>query len=326
MLSFNVNTTQNLLAFSGGIDSTALFFLLMEKNIPFDIAIVDYNIRSQSKEEVAYAKSLAKKYHKKCFVKEVDLENESNFEQQAREIRYGFFEQLIKEHSYEALLTAHQLDDCLEWFFMQFSKGAGLYELLGLKAYEKRNNYLLLRPLLHITKEELIVYLKQHNIHYFIDKSNEDTKYTRNYFRQQFTASFLKEFKTGILNSLQFLQKDLDSLDINFSPLFHEKEFVIFEISSDNNLNLRVVDKDLKQRGHVLSQKEREEIVKQKQIVISHNISVALTSKYIFIAPYTKKVMPKVFKEVCRELKIPKNIRSYLYQEHISLKDLKRIF
>ena len=52
---------KNLLAFSGGIDSTALFFMLLEQNIDFDMAIVDYGIRAQSKDEVAYAKELAHK-------------------------------------------------------------------------------------------------------------------------------------------------------------------------------------------------------------------------------------------------------------------------
>ena len=60
---------KNLLAFSAGIDSTALFFILLKQNIPFDIAIIDYNKRAQSKLEVAFAKALADKYNKKCFVK-----------------------------------------------------------------------------------------------------------------------------------------------------------------------------------------------------------------------------------------------------------------
>ena len=59
-LDFSVIKNQkNLLAFSAGIDSSALFFLLLEQNIPFDIAIVNYNQREQSKEEVSYAKELA---------------------------------------------------------------------------------------------------------------------------------------------------------------------------------------------------------------------------------------------------------------------------
>jgi tRNA(Ile)-lysidine synthase len=64
----------NLLAFSGGVDSTALFFYLLERNIPFDIAIVNYHTREESNKEVKYAKELAEKYNKKIFVKDCLLE------------------------------------------------------------------------------------------------------------------------------------------------------------------------------------------------------------------------------------------------------------
>ena len=56
---------KNLLAFSGGVDSTALFFLLLKKNIEFDIAIVNYQTRESSKDELLYAKELSSKYNKK---------------------------------------------------------------------------------------------------------------------------------------------------------------------------------------------------------------------------------------------------------------------
>ena len=57
--------SKNLLAFSAGVDSTALFFILLQNNINFDIAIVNYNIRKQSKEEVEYAQELAHKHNLK---------------------------------------------------------------------------------------------------------------------------------------------------------------------------------------------------------------------------------------------------------------------
>ena len=116
-LDFSVIKNQkNLLAFSAGVDSTSLFFLLLKQNIPFDIAIVNYNLREQSKDEISYAKELALKYNKKIFLKDIKLENSSNFEKTARDIRYKFFEEIISKNSYENLITAHQLNDKLEWF------------------------------------------------------------------------------------------------------------------------------------------------------------------------------------------------------------------
>jgi len=84
----------NLLAFSAGIDSSALFFLLLENNIKFDIAIVDYGIRNESKKEVAHAKALAKKH--KLFCHSIEAPKfDTHFEKKARDFRYEFFDSLV---------------------------------------------------------------------------------------------------------------------------------------------------------------------------------------------------------------------------------------
>jgi tRNA(Ile)-lysidine synthase len=308
-----INTTKNLLAFSGGIDSSALFFLLLENNILFDIAIVDYNVREQSKQEVAYAKELAKKYNKQIFIKDINIDSSSNFEKNARDIRYTFFENLIYEYNYDTLITAHQLNDKLEWFLMQMCKGAGLAEVISFEEFSKKLHYTLFRPLLNISKDELENYLKKNDIKYFVDETNFDEKYTRNYFRKNFSNKLLEDYKNGIKNSFDYLQNDLNSLDINSSVLFKEKELEIFTTNIDNNINIRIIDKSLKKRGILLSKAQREEILKQKEIVISHKISVNLTNKYIFIAPYKNETLNKKFKEKCRVNKIPKNIRVYIF-------------
>ena len=99
-LDFSVIKNQkNLLAFSAGVDSCALFFLLLEQNISFDIAIVNYNVRIQAMQEVAYARELALKYNKQIFIRDIKLENSSNFEKTARDIRYKFFEGIILENA-----------------------------------------------------------------------------------------------------------------------------------------------------------------------------------------------------------------------------------
>ncbi|WP_066162930.1 tRNA lysidine(34) synthetase TilS [Aliarcobacter skirrowii] len=317
-----IKNSKNLLAFSAGVDSTALFFLLLNSNISFDIAIVDYNIREQSKEEVAHAKNLAKKFNKKIYIKDIFLENLSNFEKQARDARYNFFEEIIKKNSYDFLITAHQLNDKFEWFLMQLSKGAGLIELLGMSEIEDKEFYKIYRPLLNFSKDELISYLENKNIKYFVDESNIDEKYKRNYFRNSFSNSFLKEFKEGVKSSFNFLHNDLNSLNIDFYPIKKIEELEIFKNQNDNNLNLRVIDKSLKKRGILISSLQREEIIKQKELTVAHKINIAITENYIFIAPKIKINMPKDFKEKCRVKKLPKNIREYIFIKNIDFKDL----
>ena len=317
-----IKNQKNLLAFSAGVDSTALFFLLLEQNIPFDIAIVDYNLRVQSKDEISYAKELALKYNKQIFIKDIKLENNSNFEKTARDIRYSFFEKIISENSYENLITAHQLNDKLEWFMMQLSKGAGLVELIGFNEFEEKENYKIYKPLLNITKDELENYLKTNHHKYFIDESNFDEKYKRNYFRHSFSNQFLENFSDGVKKSFDYLQNDLNSLNIQYKPIKQIKDLEIFLNQNDDNLNIRTIDLSLKRRGILLSSAQRNEILKQKKITISHKINISILEDYIWIAPNCSEIMDKKFKELCRKNSIPRNMRSYIFKENIDLKDL----
>jgi tRNA(Ile)-lysidine synthase len=317
-----VKESKNLLAFSAGVDSTALFFLLLKQNIPFDIAIVNYNVRVQSKDEVSYAKELALKYNKKIFIKEVKLEVTSNFEKTARDIRYSFFDEIITQNSYDTLITAHQLNDKLEWFLMQFTKGAGLVELIGFNEFEQKENYKVYKPLLEITKEELESFLKQENIKYFIDNSNFDEKYKRNYFRHNFSDKLLSEYTNGIKKSFKYLQDDINSLNIEITPIKNFNELEIYQNQKDNNLNIRIIDNSLKKRGFLLSSAQRKEILKQKEITISHKINISIKENFIWICPNVSSIMDKKFKENCRINKIPKNVRNYIYYKKIDMKEL----
>ena len=311
---------KSLLAFSAGVDSTALFFLLLEESIEFDIAIVDYGKRENSKDEIAYAKFLAEKYHKKCFDTKIVLDD-SSFEQKARAARYGFFEKCIKENNYKNLITAHQLNDRLEWFLMQFTKGAGCVELLGFEAYEKRDNYSLVRPLINTSKEKLLDYIKENGIKYFEDASNRDKKYKRNRFRHNFSNELLKEYEKGITKSFEYLEIDKKRL-FNLQVIKQIKELYILKNSGDESENLRAIDKIIKRLGIIISAKQRDEIASQKDIVIAHKIALSIGDEKIYIAPYRDATLDKEFKELCRKLKIPPKIRAYLWLEKINPKEM----
>ena len=302
---------KNLLAFSGGIDSTALFFKLLAKNVKFDIVIVDYGQREQSKDEVKYALRLCKLYNKKCFLKEFPS-NLKFSEKNARDFRYEFFKSIIKDEKYNNLFTAHQLNDKFGWFLMQIGKGAGLSELIGFEENEKRDNYNLIRPLLGYTKKELQEYLDNKEIKYFVDKTNFDHKYKRNKIRALYSDKFLAEYSQGVKKSFKYLDKDKDSLLKNITK-YTKEELTIFEFDyADENILIRLIDTELKKRGILISKATRDEILAQKEIVISDKIAICITSYQIWIAPKYDEVMSKKFKEKCRINKIPKNMRSYL--------------
>jgi len=306
---------KNLLAFSAGVDSTALFFLLLEKNINFDIAIVDYNLREQSKEEVSYANALALKYAKKIYHKSVTLEI-SALERNARDQRYTFFQEIIEQNCYDNLLTAHQLNDRLEWFLMQLSRGSGIVEMVAMSEIEKRDSFTLIRPLLSTSKDELKEYLEKNSLKFFIDKSNEDTKFTRNYFRHNFATELIKNNSKAIKKSFSYLEEDIDDLieKVNLSNTLN-----LYKFKTPKTLrSLRFyVDKILKENDILLSSAQRDVIDFDIEIVLSGKFVVAITKDITWIAPYIKVKMDKKFKEKCRTAKIPKKIRPYLFANNL---------
>ena len=309
---------KNLLAFSAGVDSTALFFLLEEAGITFDIAMVDYNTRAQSKKESAYAQKLAQTYGKTLYHNSIHLPP-ANFEHEARKHRYHFFETLIHQHHYDHLITAHQLNDRLEWFLMQLSKGAGLVEMLGFETIEKREGYRLIRPLIESDKKSLRAYLDYHDRDYFIDESNLDTQYKRNFIRKEFSEKFLKNYQEGVKKSFRYLLEDKHAL-FSDELLYHDKELRVLKRTSSA---VRSIDKVCKEMGYLLSAAQKKQITQTKALVVGDKIAICFEEAYIFIAPYTKVSMDKKFKEQCRLLKIPEKIRPYLYLSHINPSDLQ---
>ncbi len=314
---------KNLLAFSAGVDSTALFFLLLDSKIDFDIAIIDYGIRKQSKKELSHSKELANRYKLICHSYKAN-KIDKNFEAKAREIRYTFFKKLIQEYSYDNLLTAHHLGDRFEWMLMQFCKGAGCAEIAGMKEIQEKQNYTLIRPLLHLDKSELLSYLKKNNIRYFEDETNTDEKYTRNKFRNNYTNPLLKEYLNGIKKSFNYLDEDLKLLikDVKVAKI---KNFAYFLSTNNIRNDIYIIDKYLKSNSHMLSIHERELLKDKKTVVIGRKFLITWYSEIVFIAPYTNEniSMPKEFKEKMRKLKIEPKLRPYFFSNLDLFKSLE---
>ncbi|MDD3774713.1 MAG: tRNA lysidine(34) synthetase TilS [Sulfurovaceae bacterium] len=312
---FSLENKKLLLAFSGGIDSSALFYMLIDNGLKPDLAIVDYGIREQSKDELAYAKELALEYN--CICHAVKAPGfDSHFEANARAFRYDFFEKLIKEYGYHVLLTAHQLNDQLEWLLMRLTKGAGVCELIGLHSVTQRSNYTIVRPLLEYSKNELQDYLDNNKYRYFIDESNNDESYERNYFRKYYSNSLISKYKDGIKRSFKYLKDDIFIIEDRFETVFAYKELRVIKIY-DTRLRVKAADIALKGLGYLLSSSQREEIEKNDNLVIGGVWAIGLSADKLYIAPYHKIVLPKEFKEKCRVAGIPPLVRGYWYMENL---------
>jgi tRNA(Ile)-lysidine synthase len=315
---------KSLLAFSGGVDSSALFHLLSDSNINFDIAHVNYHTRASSDAEAQSALRLAQTHNKQCHLHSCHLQP-TNFEHTARQERYTFFASVMKEYGYSYLLTAHQLNDRLEWMLMQLTRGAGLPEMLGLSSYDQKGEMTILRPLLEWDRNSIEHYLQAHSIPHHIDQSNSDEKYTRNRFRHQFANPLMSNYGDAIRRSFAYLDKDCSMLieKVDFTQM---DELYYAPTSSSQRSLIFAIDKLLKTLGFILNAYERTELLSKKELIVGRQWVVIIEEKWVFIAPYVcNTVLDKKFKEVCRVLKIHPKLRGFLAGSSVVFEKIKAL-
>ncbi len=313
-----------LLAFSGGVDSTALFHLLRAHNIAFDIAHVNYHTRPSSDDEAQSAEDLALTHNLHCYTHSCRLEGK-NFEHRAREERYTFLKYLVEKYSYTYVLTAHQLNDRLEWLMMQFCRGSGLPELLGIRSIDSREGITLIRPLLEHDRESIEEYLAQHRLPHFIDESNTDERYTRNLFRQRFSTPLMREYRDAIKRSFRYLEEDNAALieDVSIQCV---DELYYFPNPKNSHSLIVAVDGILKSLGHVMRGNEKELLKQGKSLIVGRTYVITIEDNYTYITPcMTETTMQKEFKEECRIMKIEPKMRSYLATHPKAYEAIRRL-
>ena len=173
---------------SGGPDSMALVNMLLSIKDKYDLSIiiatVNYNVREESNEEASYVKKFCEDKGLVFEYLSIDEYGDDNFENEARNIRYNFYDRLVKEYNANYVMTAHHGDDLIETVLMKIVRGSNISGYAGFKKIVDMGDYKIVRPLIEYTKDELIEYNKENNIKYYVDKTNFDTTYTRNRYRK----------------------------------------------------------------------------------------------------------------------------------------------
>ena len=193
-ISPNYQNKKFLLAVSGGADSMVLANLFKIQNSKFQVAHVNYHFRGEDSnldqkmvENFCFENNI--KFHLKDISEEEKLKMKS-LQNWAREIRYNFFFKILEEENLDFIVTAHHLNDELETFIINLSRGSGIKGLSGIPKNENR----ILRPLLKFTKDEIYAFAKENKIDFREDKSNEKDDYLRNKIRNQLTPKILEIF------------------------------------------------------------------------------------------------------------------------------------
>ena len=177
-----------IVALSGGLDSMFLFHLLStyknELNIELVVAHVNHKQRPESDEEEEALRNLARQTGTPFYV---DHFTGHFTEASARQFRYDFFREVMRETSATALVTAHHADDQVETIFMRLIRGVRLHHLSAIKEKQKFDRGELIHPLLSFYKSDFP------EINHFEDISNQENQYFRNRVRNLYLPQLEKE-------------------------------------------------------------------------------------------------------------------------------------
>ncbi len=223
---------------SGGPDSMALVDMLLKirdkYRLSLIIAHVNHNVREESIEEAEYVKKYCEEHNLVFESMVIEEYGDDNFENEAREIRYHFFDSLVQKYNASYLMTAHHGDDLIETIMMRIVRGSNLNGYLGFKKIVDMGDYLIVRPLIEYTKEELEQYNLENNVKYYIDKSNSNDKYTRNRYRK-YILPFLKDEDRNVHH--KFL-KFSDTLEAASLFINKERNKALKRVLSNDLLNI----------------------------------------------------------------------------------------
>ncbi|MBZ0199077.1 MAG: tRNA lysidine(34) synthetase TilS [Ignavibacteriaceae bacterium] len=221
-----------LVALSGGPDSVFLLLLLYKYKKKYNLTIgalhVNHKIRgSDADGDEKYCKGLCTKldvdfYSIKKDVKSFSNRNKVSLEEAGRIIRYRAFEKIAAAYSYNIIATAHHGSDNVETVLLNLIKGAGLRGLSGIPF--KRGK--IIRPLLVLSKNEIIVWLNSNQIETRTDKSNLNIEFERNYLRNEIIPRLKEKFNPS-----------LEETFLRTSEIFRLQSELVISLSQDLLIN-----------------------------------------------------------------------------------------
>lgn len=242
-----------LVAVSGGPDSVALLYALNSLRkllqITLHIAHLDHMLREDSYKDRTFVEGLAKSLKVPITLQQInvrELSNGSSLEEIARNVRLGFLFKVAKDIKADKIALGHTRDDQAETVLMRILRGTGLYGLCGIIPKRDISGFTIIRPLIEISRREIIQYLKSKKIKSRIDYTNLEDIYFRNKIRNRLLPLLGKEYNLNIKQVLANMAEGIGA-DYNYLLKMSQKAFLrITSYISKNRINLNL-DKFLRQ-------------------------------------------------------------------------------
>ncbi len=217
-------------------DSMYLLYKILETKYAKNLVVCYFNhqLRPEANQEEEFIEKLAQEKWFKVEIASADIKairdslyQSKWIEEVAREKRYAFFNAVCNIYETNKVLIAHHLDDKIETFFFNLARGT---KLTGLINMTEESGWII-RPLLWITKTEILEYLDTNNLVYKIDVTNNDTDITRNKLRHDIVPQFEKinsNYKKNISNMMEYFEELKNHLDKEVEDFLAEQAILIF--------------------------------------------------------------------------------------------------
>lgn len=192
-------------AVSGGADSVCLLHVLRELAPRWDLHlhVIHGNHRlrgAESEADADFVRRLAAEFGLPFCLRELDLSGSSdNLEQAARHARLAFFEEIIANGTVQRVATGHTRSDQAETVIFRFLRGSGTAGLAGIRP---RTTAGIVRPLLEVSREEVLDFLRRRNIPWREDSTNRSLEFARNRIRHQLLPQLSREWNPALEQTL----------------------------------------------------------------------------------------------------------------------------
>lgn len=236
-----ITSQKLLLATSGGIDSMVLADLFLKNGLNFAIAHCNFNLRgTESNQDQQFVEQYCLKNNIPFFTTSFNTQKfaedyQLSIQLAARKLRYEYFYELIKESHFDFVATAHHLDDSIETFFINLSRGTGIDGLTGIPMQNDK----IIRPLLDFSRKDIENYASDNKLSWREDSSNTSDYYLRNKIRHHLTP-ILRELNPSFALSFQQTLKHLkqaQSLRDDASKIVYKK--IVEDEADFKKINLK---------------------------------------------------------------------------------------
>ena len=238
-----------LITISGGIDSVVLTHLLHQLKFNISLAHCNFHLRGTDSDlDQQFVSKMASVMNIPCFIthfntKEYAKNHKLSIQEAARKLRYEWFEKVRQENQLDYILTAHNLNDSLETFLINLSRGTGLKGLTGINNINQK----IIRPISSFSRAEIIFFAQKNKIDWREDKSNANTKYTRNKIRHQ-VIPVLQEINPNLLETFKQTLENLQGADdiIQDTILSVQTQFITSPVNDTNKISIKNLNTQIK--------------------------------------------------------------------------------